>query len=122
MHAPSGQPGGGNMGGQPRPLVQQSNQVVKRMALLGVQGKQLEHPELRREIVKEPSITYLAFTVDRLLDHILTTACHSADEDDPDSVGPVIETLCAQLTQDVNKLPPLPTLMQLPDSFVPPKK
>lgn len=63
-----------------RPLVQQSNAMSKRLALLGIQLRNVESPQLAQEIVKEPVLMLLAFFTDRVLDYIFSILSRCKDD------------------------------------------
>eukprot|EP01053_Blabericola_migrator_P007492 Blabericola_migrator_1__7491@NODE_3825_length_1484_cov_58_305575_g2372_i0_p3_GENE_NODE_3825_length_1484_cov_58_305575_g2372_i0NODE_3825_length_1484_cov_58_305575_g2372_i0_p3_ORF_typecomplete_len146_score19_23_NODE_3825_length_1484_cov_58_305575_g2372_i0148585 len=63
-----------------RPLMQQSNQFVKRLALAGIYMKQATDPSLASEGVKETLIQFFGYLTDRVLDYTFTTLTRNAPQ------------------------------------------
>eukprot|EP01054_Gregarina_sp_Poly1_P006433 Gregarina_sp_Poly_1__6432@NODE_343_length_9409_cov_658_993470_g287_i0_p6_GENE_NODE_343_length_9409_cov_658_993470_g287_i0NODE_343_length_9409_cov_658_993470_g287_i0_p6_ORF_typecomplete_len157_score28_04FAS_N/PF17828_1/0_083_NODE_343_length_9409_cov_658_993470_g287_i048575327 len=61
-----------------RPLMQQSNQFVKRLTLIGIHMKQAHDSSLATENVKESLVQFLGYLTDRVLDYTLTTLSKTA--------------------------------------------
>eukprot|EP01055_Gregarina_sp_Pseudo9_P002482 Gregarina_sp_Pseudo_9__2481@NODE_2761_length_880_cov_12_980975_g2526_i0_p1_GENE_NODE_2761_length_880_cov_12_980975_g2526_i0NODE_2761_length_880_cov_12_980975_g2526_i0_p1_ORF_typecomplete_len154_score18_98_NODE_2761_length_880_cov_12_980975_g2526_i0261722 len=77
---PRGPPGAAPAPRPVRPLMQQSNQFVKRLTLVGIHMKQASDPSLASESVKETLIQFFGYLTDRILDYTLTTLSRTASQ------------------------------------------
>ena len=65
--------GGGRSSQVVRPVLHQSNQIMKRIALLALQAKKSRDPSCKNEHLGEPLLTFMAFLSDRILDYTLSS-------------------------------------------------
>lgn len=100
-----------------RPLMQQSNQFVKRLTLVGIHMKQAREPSLGSEVVKETLIQFFGFLTDRVLDYTLTTLSRAASQQDEMGIADIQQFCSDHLGYDPS---PITTPPSAPNGDVQP--